>query len=98
MRGTLMTGVEAERIGLVNYCVPKEQVVPKALEIANELLALPPFGVRWTKAMVNKLVRDQMNLVFDASYPLDLLAAGTEDSKEAIKAFLEKRKGVYHGR
>jgi enoyl-CoA hydratase/carnithine racemase len=62
------------------------------------LLALPPLAVRWTKAMVNKIVRDQMNLIFDASYPLDLLAAGTEDSKEAVKAFLEKRKGVYHGR
>jgi enoyl-CoA hydratase len=98
MRGTLLTGKEAERIGLVNYCVPKDQVLAKALEIANDLLTLPPLGVRWTKAMVNKIVRDQMNLIFDASYPLDLLAAGTEDSKEAIKAFLEKRQGIYHGR
>jgi enoyl-CoA hydratase len=98
MRGTLLTGAEAERIGLVNYCVPKDQVMSKAMEIANELLALPPLAVRWTKAMVNKIVRDQMNLIFDASYPLDLIAAGTADSKEAVKAFLEKRKGLYHGR
>src|SRR5580693_7277479 len=82
MRGTLMLGDEAERIGLVNYCAAKDEVLPKALAIARELVDLPPIAVRWTKLSINKMLREQLNLIFDASYPLNLIASGTEDSKE----------------
>jgi enoyl-CoA hydratase len=98
MRGTIMTGVEAERIGLVNYSVPKEEVLGKALEIARELAEGPALAIRWTKLSVNKVLKERMNLVFDASYALGLLSTHTADHKEAVSAFLEKRKGVFVGR
>src|SRR4030095_1463502 len=41
-------GKEAERIGLVSMCVPPDEVLPRALEVANKLATGPQLAVRWT--------------------------------------------------
>ncbi|HEX2170897.1 MAG TPA: enoyl-CoA hydratase/isomerase family protein, partial [Dehalococcoidia bacterium] len=48
MRGNFIKGEEAERIGLVNYAVPADQVLPKARELAAELANGAPWAIRWT--------------------------------------------------
>jgi enoyl-CoA hydratase len=98
MRGTVLTGIEAERYGLVNYCVPREEVYQRAHEIATELAEGPTWAIRWTKLSVNKLLKQQVNLVFDTSMALEIATFGTADHREAVSAFLEKRKPVFTGR
>jgi len=53
MRGRLLTAKEAENMGLVNYCVPPAEVMPKALEIAHELANGPIKAIKWTKMSLN---------------------------------------------
>jgi enoyl-CoA hydratase/carnithine racemase len=98
MRGKLIAAPDAERIGLVNYCVEKDEVLPKAREIAKELAEGAPWAMRWTKLSVNKILKDQVNLVLDASMALEKYCFHMEDHKEATRAFKEKRKPVFTGR
>ncbi|MFC1896099.1 enoyl-CoA hydratase-related protein [Thermodesulfobacteriota bacterium] len=97
MTGRLIKAVDAERIGLVNYAVPKEEVFPRAKELAQELAEGPPWAIRWTKLSVNKWLKEQVNLILDASLAFEMLTFGTADHKEATQAFVEKRKPNFRG-
>lgn len=98
MRGNLITGAEAERIGLVNYALPADEVYDKAYALARELADGPTWAIRWTKLSVNKILKDQFNLVMDTSYALEMATFMTEDHREAVRSFVEKRKPKYVGR
>src|SRR5579862_9669536 len=67
MRGNFINGAEAGRIGMVNYALSPEQVMTKAREIAQELADGPSLAIRWTKLSVNKWLKEQTNLILDAS-------------------------------
>jgi enoyl-CoA hydratase len=98
MRGNLILGAEAGRMGLVNYAVPQDQVLAKARALAQELADGPTWAIRWTKLSVNKAVKDQFNLIMDTSYALEMCTFQTQDHLEAVKSFVEKRKPVFTGR
>lgn len=97
MRGKLMKGAEAQAMGLINHSVPTGQVMDAAMKIALELNALPPLAVRWTKLSVNKWIKQQLNLILDASIAYEMLSINSRDHHEAAKAFLEKRPPVFKG-
>jgi enoyl-CoA hydratase/carnithine racemase len=97
MRGKLMSGSEAHAMGLVNHVAPADDVFAQAMEIARELNALPPLAVRWTKLSVNKWIKQQLNLILDASIAYEMLSINSRDHHEAAKAFLEKRPPVFKG-
>jgi enoyl-CoA hydratase/carnithine racemase len=92
MRGTLLKGKEAERIGLVNHCVPKGEVLDTARLIAQELADGPSWAIRWTKLSVNQIVKDRVNHLLEASMALEQVTFELADHKEATRAFKEKRK------
>ena len=98
MRGNLVTGADAARMGLVNYALPRDEVFAKARAIAQELADGPTWAIRWTKLAVNKVIKDKLNLVMDASFALEMATFRTEDHKEAVRAFGEKRKPRFTGR
>ena len=98
MRGHLVNGAEAAKMGLVNYAVPPEQVLSKARELAQELADGPTWAVRWSKLSVNKWLKDQLNLILDASLAYEMITFTTEDHKEAARAFVEKRKPRFQGK
>ncbi|MFH1488568.1 MAG: enoyl-CoA hydratase-related protein [Pseudomonadota bacterium] len=97
MTGDLITAAEAERIGLVNHVVPQAEVMPKAMELAHRLANGPTRAIRWTKLSCNKRLRDEVNLVLDASLAVETLSMLSEDHKEAARAFVEKREPKYKG-
>ncbi len=92
MLGDTITGADAARIGLVNYALPTEQVLPKARELAQRLADGPTWAIRWSKLAVNKWLKQQANLIMDAGLAYEALTLTTQDHKEAVKAMIEKRK------
>ena len=92
MRGNFINGAEAGRIGMVNYAVPPEEVDAKARELAQELADGPTWAIRWSKLAVNKWLKEQANLIMDTRLAYEMMTFKTKDHKEAIKAFMEKRK------
>lgn len=97
MRGTLLKGAEAERIGLVNHCVPADQVMAKARAIAQELADGPSWAIRWTKLSINQIVKERVNHLLEASMALEQVTFETADHKEATLSFKEKRKPRFGG-
>ena len=83
-------GKEAERIGLVSLCVPMDQVVPKALEVADKLANGSQQAIRWTKKSLNNWLR-MAGPIFDNSMALEMLTFMEEDVREGIAAVREKR-------
>lgn len=97
MLGRLASGSECAAMGLLNHAVPQEQVMDKAMEIARTLAGMAPLAVRWTKLSVNKSIRQQMDLLLDASIAFEMLSMNSQDHLEASKAFIEKRSPQFKG-
>jgi enoyl-CoA hydratase len=97
MRGNFINGAEAGRIGMVNYAVAPELVMPKARELAQELADGPTLAIRWSKLSVNKWLKQQSNLIMDASLAYEMMTFNTKDHQEAVKSFVEKRKPNFIG-
>ena len=72
LTGAPLDGREAERIGLVSRCVPEDQVLPEALDIAERLAHSSPTAVRWTRSTLNHWYRSAMP-AFEASLALEAL-------------------------
>ena len=85
-----LTGTEAERIGLVTFSVPKEEVLPKALEIARRLAGMSQSAIRGTKHTLNHWLR-MAGPAFEHSLALEMLGYYGRDINEARAAFEEKR-------
>src|SRR2546426_7105869 len=83
-------GKEAERIGLVSLAVPADQLMPKALEVADKLAQGSQMAIRWTKRSLNNWLR-MAGPIFDNSMALELLTFMGEDVREGLQAIREKR-------
>ena len=96
MLGTPVAAERALQIGLVNKIVALDQLSDQAQAFAQQFLDLPPLAVGLCKKIINEgqfLERAGQDLEIEAQ--LGLL--GTDDFKEAISSFFEKRKPVYKG-
>ena len=98
LTGDAVSAIEAERIGLVNRVVPAADLDREAMAFAARLAAGAPLAVRYTKLAVNKLVKDALNVAFDASTALELVTFRSEDHQEALAALREKRPPAFRGR
>jgi len=89
---------EADKIGLVNRVVPHDQLMSTAMEFATKLANQPPLAVKLAK----EGIRWGLDVPVEKNKRWSFLGwqftMGTEDHKEAAKAFLEKRQGVYKGK
>jgi enoyl-CoA hydratase len=85
-----LDGKEAERIGLVSLCVPRDDVLAKAWEVADKLAAGSQNAVRWTKRALNNWLR-QAGPIFDQSLALEMLSFMGPDVREGARAIREKR-------
>jgi enoyl-CoA hydratase/carnithine racemase len=98
MTGEFVGAEEALRIGLVNKVVPKAQLWDETLALARKLCDRPPLALAAAKMAVN--VGGEMDLYKGIDFALEafLLLFASEDQKEGMQAFLEKRKPVWKGR
>ena len=98
LTGRLVNGREAAEYGLANHAVPGEQVLEKAREIAREIADAAPLAVRWTKRSLYQGLDWDPRTAAELEAHVQSRTLETEDSKEGIKALLEKRPPVFKGR
>jgi enoyl-CoA hydratase len=90
LTGEMVSGAEAERIGLVSKAVPREQVLPEAIRVANQLASGPQQAIRLTKRALNGWLRTA-GPIFDQSAAYEMLTFLGEDIKEGLASLREKR-------
>ena len=96
--GRLVSGEEAAQLGLANYAVAEDQVLPKSLELAREVASCAPIAVRWTKRSLYRNVDWDPVSAAQAEAHAQSRTLETEDSKEGVQALLQKREPVFRGR
>ncbi|MCU0921898.1 MAG: enoyl-CoA hydratase [Burkholderiaceae bacterium] len=96
--GQVISGAEAERIGLVSRAVPAAQLPEAARAWAAELAALPTVAVGYMKRNLNTGLRGSLSDVLDAEALHMIRTFETEDHKGAAVAFVEKRSPSFKGR
>jgi enoyl-CoA hydratase len=98
LTGDPVSAVDAARMGLVNHVVAAGELESTAMAFAQRLAAGAPLAIRYTKLAVNKLVKDAVNLVFDASTGFELVTFLSDDHREALAAIAERREPRFEGR
>ena len=98
LTGRMIDAVEAERAGLVARIVPAADLLDDALRTAATIAGMAPLAVLANKEMVNAAF--ETNLAHGVQFERRLFHAlfGTEDQKEGMAAFVEKRPGRWTGR
>ncbi len=93
-----LTAEEAARFGLVNRVVPVERYLEEALELARQIAQRAPIAVRLGKEAVQFALESSLENGLRHERRLFYLLFATEDQKEGMTAFLEKRKPEWKGR
>jgi enoyl-CoA hydratase/carnithine racemase len=93
-----VTAEEALAIGLVNQVVPLEELPSAALTFAQKLLNKPPMALRRTKEFFKALSTNRAGDITYADAHLGLATFASEDMREAVSAFREKREGTFRNR
>jgi enoyl-CoA hydratase len=98
LTGRMMDAAEAERSGLVARVVPADQLLDEALKAAASIAAMAPLAAIATKEMVNAAFETGLaqGIAFERRLFHGLF--GTEDQKEGMAAFVEKRQAEWKGR
>jgi enoyl-CoA hydratase len=97
MSGRLVSGPEAATMGLVNHCVPATALMDDTLAFARELAHGPIAAIRWTKMAINQGIQQSINTTLNFSVAAEHLTAHTQDMREAVSAFAEKREPKFTG-
>ncbi len=98
LTGRYLGAREAEQLGLVARVVPVEVYLDEALKLANEIAARPPLAVRFAKEAVNKAFETSLSEGLEFERRLFYFLFATEDQKEGMRAFVEKRKAKWQGK
>jgi enoyl-CoA hydratase len=98
LTGKPITAQEAERFGLVNRVVPVERYLEEARAVAREIAAQPPVAIMLAKEAVNKAFETSLSEGLEFERRNFYLLFATEDQKEGMRAFMEKRRAEWKGR
>ena len=92
------TTEEGHRLGLVNTIVDAEHLDAAVEEIVSTFRVLPPIAVGKAKMLINKSLENDMISHLELESKTAAWSAGTEDFKEGVAAFVEKRKPIFKGK
>jgi enoyl-CoA hydratase len=98
LRGTVLTAEQLQPIGIVTETCPPDAALPRAQQIAAEILAKPRLAVRGTKVSVNAWVKAQFAGIFEASLAWETATLRSADFAEGVAALGEKRPPRFTGR
>ena len=98
MLGDPVEADEALRIGLVNKVVPDEKLSEETAALASRLAAMPTAALGRTKRALYASFEDDLETVLEREAEGQTLCGYTEDHKEGVQAFFEKREARFTGR
>ena len=98
LSGRFLSAEEALRAGLVARVVAREAWLDEAKRVARAIAAKPPVATRLAKEAVDRAFESTLTLGVEYERRLLALAFASEDAKEGLNAFLEKRKPEFKGR
>ncbi|MEA1962495.1 MAG: enoyl-CoA hydratase/isomerase family protein [Bacillota bacterium] len=89
---------EALRMGLIEIMVKDEELQERSFKLAKRMANLPPVGIRFAKKGINVANESSVGAALLFEQAQSTFCCGTEDQKEGIAAFFEKRRPVFKGR
>src|SRR5437016_1564085 len=97
LTGRIFDAEEAHKLGLVNEIVAADQLLSRANELAGRLLENSPASLRATKSLLSSYTQEQLDQQVSQAIKDNAAIRQTEDFREGITSFLEKRKPVWKG-
>jgi methylglutaconyl-CoA hydratase len=98
LTGRIIGTEEAARMGLINEIVAPEKLMPRARELAAQLMENSPSSLRATKQLLTDHACAELDAQIDAAVRENAAIRTTADFREGISSFLEKRKPVWSGK
>ncbi len=98
LTGRLFGAEEAYRMGLVNEVLEPEKLMARARELAAALMENSPTSVRLTKALLSEYAREQLDREMKLGQEENARIRATDDFREGVAAFLEKRTPKWKGK
>lgn len=96
--GAHVSASELYRLGIIEACVPRDQLMPEAMKIARNIASKSPLAMLYAKEDANMVEDMSLRDGYRLEQNITLKLARTEDAKEAQRAFIEKRPPVFQGR
>jgi len=96
--GRIFDAHEAYRFGLVNEVVTPENLLPRARQLAKQIMENSPSSVRLTKQLINGFIREDLDRQIAQAVEDNARIRTTADFREGITSFLEKRKPQWSGK
>jgi enoyl-CoA hydratase/carnithine racemase len=97
LTGRLVKAEEALQLNILMELVAAEQLLPRAQEIAAQIAAKPPRGVRMSKRLLKAAQRMELKDLLDMSASMQAISHQMSDHSEAVNAFLDKREPKFTG-
>lgn len=95
--GNRLSAEQAEQWGLIHQCVDDDALRDEALRLARHLASQPTYGLALIKRSLNASLHNSFDQQLDLERDLQRLAGRSEDYREGVSAFMEKRSPVFKG-
>ena len=98
LNGRFLSATEAQQYGLVNRVVPVELYLEEAIKFAAEIAARAPVALRMAKEAINAVFETPLQVGLAHERRLFYMLFSTEDQKEGMDAFVNKRPATWQGK
>lgn len=98
LTGRIIEAQEAHRLGLVNEIVPADNLMKRAHELAAQLMENSPASLTYTKRLLSEHARSALDLQIRSAVRENASIRATQDFREGVTSFLEKRKPHWSGK
>jgi len=98
LTGLRMDGAELYRLGVVEACVPADKLMDEAMAMARDIASRSPIAIELAKHSLNTIEEMSLRDGYRFEQNMTVELSGYEDSREAMRAFVEKRTPVFKGK
>ncbi|HEY8403328.1 MAG TPA: enoyl-CoA hydratase-related protein [Flavobacteriales bacterium] len=98
MTGEKVTAADAERMGMIYKVLPQDTFMEEVMKLASEISQMPTYALGLIKETMNASMTNDLHAQLKLEEVNQIKAGNSEDFKEGVAAFLEKRKPVFKGK